>query len=223
MDLFNMNEFFTQGTLGDAYIICLKLNRLKEKSTVYHKTKHTYWHDEISVIYNLLPDIIINFVENERNDLEELSSSCHEQPMTFFPSFKIDDYYNIKEPYVVIQAHAGKYDGGNTKNITHRSIYKMIKELDPIKVVLVGTKFFYKDITDCMNLVGETSIMEVMSLIKYSSGFTGPEGLLSFFALSHRKDSIILYRSEDAIYRRIIGTPWHKHVIKFIEIPEALC
>ena len=215
-------EFMVHGTLGDCFISCLKLR--KEKSVkIFHKIEQTYWKPQIKEIYDLvLPQAEIEFVDKYRDDLVEITSDCHTQNMEFFPNIPvIKAIYPVDIPYIIIQAHSGKPDGGNTKRLSYEIIYKFIDHFDPVKVVLIGTNNFYSEVKKCRNLIGYTDISGIYNIIRNSNGFIGGEGLVSFMALSQRKDCIIFYREYEAIKKRIIGTSWEEYILDFIRMDNV--
>lgn len=213
-------EYFVEGTLGDCFIASLKL--INDKFIrIFHRTKHTYWYPEIKSIYNfLLPDVEVFFTSDNRKDLIEINSNCHLQTetMEFFPKLPYIESILYNEPYIILQAHSGKLNGGNTKRLSYDTIYRIIDFFDPVKIVLIGIDKYYTEVKKCYNLIGIIDIPTAFNLIKYSSGFVGPEGLMSFVALSQRKNSIIFYREKEAVDRRIINTPWEKYCISLIKM-----
>lgn len=206
-----MKEVSVRGTLGDTYIALLKIKTMiNQPVKVYHHTKHIYWYRLIEEIYNLYVNVNVVFVNEPRLDLEEITSDCHEGEMEFFPLFDIWDNFRFEKPFNIIQPHSGKSVGFNTKKIPKYIIKNMISK-SPIKCVLLGTDTEYVDINNCINLVGKTSIKDVVSLIYNCNEFIGIEGLLSFIALSQKKSSIIYYTEPEAVEKRIIDTPWEKY------------
>lgn len=218
-------EVVVHGTLGDCFIACLKLR--KEKSIkIFHKIEQSYWKPQVQEIYSLvLPQAKIEFVDKYRNDLIEITSDCHTQTdnMEFFPNISTikREQYSFETPYVIIQAHSGKPNGGNTKRLSYETIYKLINHVHPIKVVLLGTDSFYSEVKKCHNLVGQTDISTIFDIVKNSSGFVGGEGLISFMALSQRKECVIFYREYEAIKKRILNTPWEKCILDFIRMDNV--
>ena len=220
-------EFFCQGTLGDVFVISCKLFN-DELCRIFHRTKWQNWHNDIKTIYNLLlPSAEIYFTDENRRDLIEINSNCHLQTesMEFFP--KIPNTLTVSSifldvPYIVVQAHAGKLNGGNTKRLSYDTIYKIIDSFDPIKIILIGTDKYYDKVEGCRNMVGMTTIPVAFDIIKHSNGFVGPEGLMSFVALSQKKDSIIFYREKEAISRRVLGTKWEEFCIDLIRMDNDL-
>jgi len=214
-------SFKAEGSLGDSYIIACKLNMLHGNIKVFHHTKHYYWQPKISEIYSLNSHILVEFTDEPRLDLCEITSDTHEQKMNFFPDWKIKSNINIEKPYWILQPHSGKVNGGNAKFLPFEWLNHQIT-MNKVKCVILGTSPIYedlgKDLTKCTNLIGKTSIKQAMSIIRNASLFFGPEGLLSFVALSYKIPSIIFYSDFTALERRVVGTPWENHVIQYIPI-----
>jgi len=209
-----MKSYFVHGTLGDTFIACCKLYKMTDKYNIYHKTEHKYWYSQIEEIYSLVDDKINNleFTEDIREDLEEITSDCHEGDMEFFPLFNIDSKDKIEEEYHILQPHSGKpMEGFNSKKIDKNVINNIIQTNKDKNFVLVGTDEKYLDIENCVNLIGKTNIKDLMYLVSNSSGYLGPEGLISFMSLSQKKQSFIFYVLEEAVNKRIISTPWEQY------------
>lgn len=207
-------EFLCRGTLGDTYIFCCKLATLgPEPIEVFHNTKHKYWLQEINDIYGLLPNVKVQFSDYLKIELEEITSNVHEQEMNFFPKWgwpKHTTYTLIPEPYTVIQPEAGKPKGFNHKELKHKMIYDAINE-SIMPVVILGNSSKYAHIRCEHNLIGKTSVVDAMRIASNADKFIGPEGLLSFAALSHKVESHIYYKSQEAVDIRIVGSPWDEH------------
>ena len=97
-------------------------------------------------------------------------------------------------------------------------VEKMVKLLQPIPVVLVGTDKQYKDIKCEMNLIGETTLTEMTSVVINSSGFAGPEGYSAFVALSHKIPSIVFWIRWQPIEARLLNNEWTEFIIDLIKI-----
>lgn len=203
-------EFNTSGTLGDCYILIGQLLLIKEKVKLYHCTKHKYWEDEIRSILKLAGEHIeIEFVDEPVEGLQELKRNRFSN--IYFPVFDIPAYFDSDFKYEVLQPHSGKLDGHNRKALKHNEIQEYIDKHAKYEVVVLGTDKKYEDINNCINLVGKTNVIEVIPIIRDAEYFTGPEGYLSFIALSAKVRSTIYYTSGEAVRKRIIGTPWDKY------------
>ena len=223
-------EFSTGGTLGDAYITLLKLMSYGDiPIKVFHYTQCPEWKDKIKDIYSLLPNIEVEFVDSQRFDLIHIDSTDKSFPQVFFPGFnKIYPWSEFKN-YIVIQAHAGKDVGRNSKKISKDYLNTLIQLLNKYYsynvIVLLGTDKEYSKIEGCLNLIGRTDIRAMLAIIANASEFVGPEGMGAFMALSHRVPSTVFYASQLAVLNRILGTPWEKYCdLKFFNkyIGDAL-
>ena len=203
-----MKEFSTSGTLGDVYIICLKLLTLGNiPIKVYHCTTNIYWYPEIKSIYGLFSNIEVEFVtkDKRRTDLPLIEALPTNQNIVHFPESDLKS--NIEKPYNVLLVNSGKPRsvGKNTKEINPETIKSTIDKCDK-KIVLLGTSDLYTDIQDCVNLVGKTSLIEAMAITKDADSFAGPAGLISFVAISHKVRSNILCKQDEKQYYE--ETPW---------------
>lgn len=206
-----MTQVYTSGTLGDTYIACLKIKCILDMVEVFHFTKHSYWRSLISEIYRLPHNIgKVTFADYPRVDLEEITSNTHEQNMDFFPKWDVKGQYTIMKPYIVLQPHSGKPSGGNHKSFP-KFFIQSILAASAYQCVLLGTDRRYEHITNCINLIGKTTITDTIQIIRNAEKFIGPEGLLSFIALSHKVKSTIYYSSHEAVEKRIFNTPWEKY------------
>ena len=218
-----MKEFSATGTLGDTFIGICKLSKIKEDIKMYHHTIHKYWYDNIWDLYSFLPNIKeVEFVESPREDLIEITSNCHEQDMDFFPNFTIypdliDEQY---KPYTVIQPHSGKPKGFNRKDLDINYIQSIVNKYKDkgINSVILGTDSYYEQLENCYKHINTLSLSFIYEILKQSIYFIGPEGLLSFMALSNKVHSSIFYSEKEAIQKRIIGTPWEKYVSEFVNL-----
>lgn len=223
--MYKTNVFNVCGTLGDSFSVICKLWNVKGDIKVYHKTHHTYWFPEIRKIYNLHPNIEVEFVEEHDKSIIELSGVPTEDidvvEMEYFPELNLPESPVLYVDYLVIQAHCGRADA-MARLLSTEIIYRIIERFDPLPVVLLGTLDAYKGIENCENLVGKTSVIEMMSIIKDSCGFIGPEGLPCYVALSCAVDSIVFYPRKQVIENRILPTPWNDFVISYIHMNRGI-
>ena len=210
-----MKKIFVKGTLGDAFTANLKLMNEKDIE-IFHYTIHKVFYKQILEIYSLFKNIKnVTFIEFTYPDTREITG-IPEEGMCWFPELKLD-YVPIKEKYIVIAPHAGREDA-MARKIPLEIVEKMVKLLQPIPVVLVGTDKQYKDIKCEMNLIGETTLTEMTSVVINSSGFAGPEGYSCFVALSHRIPSVIFYVREQPVMARLLNNEWTEFIIDLIKI-----
>ena len=205
----------TQGTLGDSYIIACKANNIRDRVILYHRTIHRAWWAIINDILKLPKNVAdVRFVHDVRKDLTELTSDTHEQNPDFFPNFDVEDRFVIKRPYIVLQPHSGKLKGGNAKYMSYEFLNTVIAnaELMDMRCVVLGIHPKYKGLENCVNLIGKTTVLDTMAIIKKADRFVGPEGFMAMVALSNRVQSDICYSDYGAVERRIIGVPWEKQI-----------
>ena len=218
--MINLN---VEGTCGDAFTVCLKLWAIdNEEIKIFHKTVHTQFYPQIRDIYGLKKNIEVAFVDNfnDREEYLELSGVPYKNnpdSMVWFPDLKLPYVSILDYPYIVICPHAGREDA-MARSVPIKTIEYMIEEVSPIKCILLGTNSTYKGIKNCENLIGETNVIEAMSIISDCNGFCGPEGLLCFVALSQLIPSVIFWVRWQPIEARVIGTPWQEHIIDLIKI-----
>ena len=205
-----MREINVSGTLGDAYIASCKIKMIKEMVHVFHFSKHNYWRGLISEIYHLLDNTSVTFVDSPRVDLEEITSDVHDREMNFFPRWDVKGHFTVIKPYIVLQPHSGKPIGGNTKQFP-KFFIQSILSTSAYQCVLLGTDKKYECITNCVNLIGKTTITDTIQIIRNAEKFIGPEGVLSFIAASHKVKSTIYYASYEAVQKRILNSPWDKY------------
>ena len=212
-----MLEYQTSGTLGDTYIICLKLLKLGNVPIkVYHRTSNFFWYTEIKSIYSLLPNVSVEFVKpkDPYNDSPIIEAGYKHIDTEFFPDFGFSDM-SIEEPYYILQTHSGKPKeiGKNCKMLHKKWVQEIVDTygIDNKHIILIGTDKEYSDVERCTNLVGELDILDCIRIVSQAEGFIGPEGLMSFVALSHKIKSYIFYTESKAVEERIISTPWEKY------------
>lgn len=217
-----MRNFKARGTLGDTYIFCCKLKAMgSPKTTMWHNTKHEYWKQEIHDIYSLVSNVKPVFTDYLAT-YPEITSNVHEGKVEWFPQWHWNmnyEYLLEMGDYMVIQPEAGKPQGYNHKEFPLSTIMREINQAD-MPVVILGTSSKFKYIGGDHNLIGETDILQAMQIAALATRFIGPEGLLSFVALSHKVESEIYFKSHEAVQRRIINTPWEKYATKLAYIGE---
>ena len=206
-------NIFHEGTLGDSYIVVLKLMKIGKDYdliNVFHKTEHRYWYGEIASIYSLFNKIRLTFVEvKPYPSILEVSSPDRHIDTTWFPNLNLKPETKVDTPYTVLLPHSGKPNGGNTKTFHPKDVQTIADSYD--NVVLLGTNEAYSGIKVSHNLVGKTTILDAIALTSKATAFLGPEGLLSFVAISHKVPSGIFYSSIEAVTHRIVGTPWAQY------------
>lgn len=205
-------QIFVKGTLGDTYITVCKLSLFKEHINVKHTTAIEEWYTQIRDIYSLLPNINVEFINDSNGSFSSLPKDGN---MNWFPEF-----FTNRCNYGVIQVNSGKPEKyqKNHKLLSEDIIYDYINA-NYGNFILIGTHSYYEKIKHdkVLNLVNKTSILQAIKIVAESCSFFGPEGLLSFVALSHKVNSIVFYNSYQAVSARIINTPWEKYC-KLVEV-----
>lgn len=225
-------RFRASGTLGDTYIIACKLMAMADMPIVVeHRTKCEYWHSKIKEIYEMVPNVSVEFVEEDNPELMRISEGVHEEPtnMDYFPKWCLPVKYSFDMDYAVIQAHAGKpkieddrlYGNSNAKWFSPEYIEYIISAND-IPIVLLADEEEYWNIKGCINLSCQTTIYEALDLISKAKYFVGFEGMLGFMALSQKTSSTLFYADKGAIEHRIIGSPWETYAEEFVQM-RAKC
>lgn len=206
-----MIEVNTSGTMGDAFIIILKLIH-KGIKQINHHSVHDNIFTKIKEMYSLLGDIEVNTVKIISGD-PILQTTIKgnvkiDETYTPFPEFDLPDVsrFNLPNDYTVVQLQSGI-------NITRTPWRKLsndnMKEVNQyLPIVVIGTdrnklSFKSKDIIDLRN---KTSMLESFSVINGAKEFYGPQGLLGFVALSQRVKSFIWLKhhsDEHAVNNRI--------------------
>lgn len=97
--------------------------------------------------------------------------------------------YFINRPYWVVGA-GGKYDY-TTKWWPHQYFQEVVDSLPEILFVQVGTKdHFHPPLKNVINLVGKTSLRDVLSLVYHAQGVLCPHTFLMHVAVACNTDSI---------------------------------
>lgn len=216
-----MKEYITSGGLGDAYIIALKLSTINNPVKIYHKLdKSENRSSKINVILKWVECVKeVEFVNYDLDIPEVTTDPKDKNPsginMRYFPRWFQDPIVKYwrnetERTYTVIQVNSGMKDGRNEKILKRGYLKEIIDKKE--RVILVGTHSKYEDIDSYKNLINSTNLEKVCHTVGQSSYFIGPEGFLSFVALSHKRFSTVYYTSQEAVNKRILGTPWERYV-----------
>jgi len=195
-----MKAYYTSGTVGDAYIILCKVYSVakKEKILCRHYTKYESLRPIIKDIYSLIPSIGVEFI-NERSSDVELIGAFHYQGKEreknrynlepeYYPEFELGNinHFNLPKSYVTLQIKSGTH-GENSQSLS-MDIIKKILDDSKLPVVIIGEKTI--DLPpgnfSMLDLRGNTTIKEVINIIKNSKHYYGLPGFLSFVAVSHK-------------------------------------
>ena len=198
-------------------MIVLKLAaNASEVNKVNHYSKHQYAYPAIEKIYNLIENIEIYFLENPID--EECINGFMEEHETWdpHPVFNLPQVNKFKLPliYTVVQLNSGL-------NQKWRNLSKVDVEAIPAEfpLVVVGTDNLNIDILsahEVIDLRNKTTIEECLSIISRANAFYGPQGFLSFFALSQKVHSNIFLKNQSDIHATNVRIgmikEWQKYV-----------
>jgi len=234
-----MKIYYTGGSLGDTYVIVCKLYSVakKEKILCKHYTEQSAIKPIIREIYSLLPNIEIEFCDDENplgitgqfihhklvgkrmtylpeKDMYDLELECH-------PEFELGSIEQFKLPknYVILQLQSG----ANLKKMRHvnAEIIDKIIAGSECPVVIVGRDDV--DISrkedNIIDLRWMTSIKESIKIIEGARHFFGCLGFLSLVALSQRVYSTLykpLYLKDKHAYESRIQpvAEWRRYVVQ---------
>lgn len=181
-------EVFSNGTLGDSYFMLLKLwdKKITKINHYCYQSKHL---PNIKKIFSLIKGIEFNPVSADVVKRDDMVVGFLKDGETYtpFPDIELPSINHIKLPesYRVVQIESGVdinkhpwrfLDSSDTEHIPN-----------DLPIVLIGTDNRNIDFLDNFNIIDlryETELLESFSVIKNSSGFYGPQGLLGFVALS---------------------------------------
>jgi hypothetical protein len=220
---------YTRGTLGDAYMIVLKLCQV-DVLNIHHFTVHTHIYPKIAEVFSLLGNVRVHPLAHPGNHEFIYGHLRDNERYTAYPDFDLPDASHLvpAEPYNVVQLRSGV-------NQAHRVLSNDdLERLDnPASIVLVGTDAEefkppkHWNIDKIVDLRNKTTIAECLSVIRGSSAFAAPQGLLSFAAASLKINPILIflhYKSDvHAIKHRINKIPEWKNAITYIALDGVVC
>ena len=207
-------KIYARGTLGDTFFILLKLEPQIRK--IYHYSKHQHVYNKIKEIYSLNPDLEVEFLTSEPKDIEFIKGhlSSDEKIINPFPNFIFPELEEVlPEEYYAVQLQSGLNQAWRKIN----AVQLLRVPIDKPWVILGTDKSQVRLPTDkIQDLRQKTSLPQAFGVIAGSSGYFGPQGILSFVALSQRvKSTIFLMNESDthACAHRIDKIPeWEKYV-----------
>ena len=213
----NNDTIYARGTLGDAFMIILKIDANKDKiKKVNHYSKHHYAYPAIEKIYNLIEGIQVNFLKEPLN--EQCINGYMESHETWnpHPDFNLPkvEIFNLPDEFFVVQLSSGL-------NQAWRNLSPADINLIPTSshLVLVGTDDLDTTMLDrhrYTDLRNKTTIPECLAVIRQAQYFYGPQGFLSFFALSQKIKSNIFLKNQSDVHATNVRigmiNEWHEHV-----------
>lgn len=233
-----MNIYYAGGSLGDAYVILCKIYRvaIREPVLLRYHTDYGSLKPSILEIYSLIPGIGIEFRDEEQPKGitgQFLHHKLLGKRMTYLPDddgydldfephpdfmFKNENRFSLPDYYVTMQLESG----ANPKKVRRMTTEETERIIDKseLPVVILG-----KDNMDLnqknrvIDLRGQTSIREMVKIIRDSHHFYGCLGLLSLVALSQRVRSTLyrpLYLKDKHAFESRIQpvAEWKRYVIE---------
>jgi hypothetical protein len=190
----NNGEVWCNGTFGDAYMMCLKMYNNNIKKINFHTISKNLIPN-IKEILSLLGDIPFEYIDYETlNKHKRCVGFIDEgEEGTPFPSWNLPDVsmFELPDVYQVVQLQSGV----NSYRTPWKNIgSKIINHLTEKPIVLIGTDnndYSFLKRKDLIDLRNKTTILESFGVIKKANNFYGPQGLLSFFALSQKVKSVV--------------------------------
>ena len=209
-------EVWCNGTFGDAYMMCLKMTGNDIKKINFH-TRNQNLIPTIKDIMSLLGDIPFEYIGYKILNRHKRCVGFIDkgESATPFPKWELPNVsnFNLPSEYQVIQLQSGV----NISKTPWRKIgHNVVNHLLNFPIVLLGTdnmdiSFLKRDTID---LRGKTNILESLSILRDAKHFYGPQGLLTFFALSQKVKSTIWVKGKSdvtAVKSRIGKIPeWKK-------------
>lgn len=202
-----MKTYYVGGTVGDSYITLCKLYSIAIKEPIlckhfnkrHEKLMYKKLQPTIKEIYGLLPNIEIEFLDEQGLDIGisgNFESKCMEWERNrydlkgpeYYPRFELGDinHFNLPESYVTLQIKSGTHNRNN-QDLSVGVIKEILNEPE-LPIVIVGEKTIGlpSGNSNILDLRNNTTIKEVISIIKNSKHFYGLLGFLSFVACSHK-------------------------------------
>ena len=223
-----MKTYYTGGTIGDTYVTLCKLYSIARKEEILcrHHTKHKQVEQVVREIYSLLPNINVEFLKDELSEVQ--IHGVFRQPGAeqdkynfkpeFYPEFELEsvEHFELPEAYMVLQIISGFRQN---RKLPMRIIEKILANAK-LPIVLVGETG--ENIEGINDVRGLTNIKQIINIIRNSKYFYGPQGFLSFVAVSQKVSSTVYITSngdDGAIQRRTEAVEeWRKFLVEKIRI-----
>lgn len=210
-----MKTYYTGGTPGDTYVTLCKLYSVakREKILCRHYTRYKEAEQTVREIFSLLPNINVEFLENKPLEMricgafqhrdEKIEQDLYGLEPEYYPEFELEsvERFNLPQNYAVIQSVSGIK---SSRKLGAEKIDEISKN-SRHPLVFVGKKGI------------KTSVREIVSVIRGSRHFYGPQGFLSFVAVSQKVPSTIYITSgadDVAVQGRIEAVKeWRKFLV----------
>lgn len=221
-----IKTYYTGGTVGDAYIILCKLYSvaMREPILCRHYTKHENVRPVIKEIYELVPNIKVEFLDDPLPGVRMSGAfqDCVAEKAKwgiepeYYPEFELESIacFNLPETYVVLQTIAGIR---RDREVSIEFVEEILANVK-LPVVLVGE--VDKRINLRNDVRGRTSIKQDINIIKSGKLFYGMQGFLSYVAVSQKVHSTVFVDSKsqfeiNGLRARIEAVePWRKYLTK---------
>ena len=197
-----MNEtdndiIYAGGTLGDAYVILLKLLYYDYRE-ITHVDKNVHLFPKIKEIYSLKDDLIVNFEKraNHKKPRDHLQGRVDTVgEIVPFPKF---DFPSIKKFDLPSEFNAVQFKSGTKKDwrFLNNTDFNKIDLDKPLVVLGVDDLKLNTSNMTMVDLRGKTTLLESFAIINKCNTFYGLNGVLSFVSLSLRKKTEIFIKHE---------------------------
>ena len=183
------DSIYTSGTLGDAYIILLKLYD-KNIKKIDHCSNYENFYSSISEIYSLIPsEINISFHKDYGNHVYVPGYFLDNDTYTSFPKFNLPniDFLKLPDKYNVVSLQTGVDINKHKWRFLDNSSINIIPR--DKSIILIGTdnrNISFLSEYNIIDLRNKTKLKESFSVIRSAANFFAPQGLLGFFALSQK-------------------------------------
>lgn len=201
-------EVNASGTLGDVYIIVLKLYNTNVKK-INHYSKHDDFFPKIREIYSLLGnvEVITHKIDKGDSILNSTIKGFFNKNDNYspFPKFDLPNIskYNIPDDYYTIQLISGINPTITPWRNLNENDINVVPTDKPL--ILLGTDnkdigFLIENNYNIIDMRKKCSLLESFSIINKSDRFYAPQGLLSFFAVSQKvKTTVWIKHYSDVI------------------------
>lgn len=223
-----MRTYYTGGTVGDTYVTLCKLYSIAKKEEILcrHHTVHKEVEQVVREVYSLLPNIYVEFLEDELSEVQVhgvfgqpgAEQNKYNFKPEYYPEFELEDteYFRLPELYMTLQTVSGFRQD---RRLPTRIIKKILANAK-LPIVLIGEAG--EKIEGNNDVRGLTSIKQIINIIRNSRHFYGPQGFLSFVAVSQKVLSTVYITSngdDGAVQRRIeVVEEWRRFLVEKIRI-----
>lgn len=229
-------KIFSSGGVGDALIVGMKIENLRvwTKAKIQywqHREKHEcHGHACNDIVKHFVPKgkfILSENPEKESKEIEaigndQFKNSCKyidtkiiEFPHPYLPN-QIENNYHLstelwdKENYICVQMTAGRLHDNTKRHINFSVIYQLHEKFPNKTIVMLGPELIPYEtnfLGNVINLTGKTpSILDAFSCINNCGLFVGQDGVMAYYSMMLRKNTIINYHLPN-----LINHYWNNH------------